>query len=155
MGQHESTRYTKRHTLPNYPGRCNFVSRRRAYRGTAMTEERPKSFKYDLPRCVDYLKILYVYNCFIYCIFLAQSVKFLFIVTYILLLCLSILLCFCTPSISLSLIYLSTHCVVARLVTRINLYTCTVAEGKEFLRGATWRANSFCRGRMCRVIYGN
>ena len=41
-------------------------------------------FKILLPRFVDYLKILYVYNCFIYCIFLAQSVKFLFIVTYIL-----------------------------------------------------------------------
>lgn len=44
----------------------------------------PKILCILLPRCVDYLKkILYVYNCFICCIFLAQFVKFLFIVTYI------------------------------------------------------------------------
>lgn len=38
---------------------------------------------YILPRYADYLKILYIYNCFIYCIFLARFVKFLFIVIYI------------------------------------------------------------------------
>jgi len=37
---------------------------------------------YIFYRYVDYLKILYVYNCFVYCIFLARFVKFLFIVTY-------------------------------------------------------------------------